>query len=59
MDQRQYVEVMNDVVMPWIKKTYGDKDIVYCFQQVCLTFPSFTLDLLKLRFDNMKIGSLI
>ena len=33
VDQRQYVEVMNDVVMPWIKKTYGDKDIVYCFQQ--------------------------
>ena len=34
VDQRRYMEVMNDVVVPWIEKTYGEKDIVYCFQQV-------------------------
>ena len=34
VDQRQYVEVMRDVVQPWIQETYGDKNIVYCFQQV-------------------------
>ena len=34
VDQRHYVEVMNNVVLPWVEETYGDKDIVYCFQQV-------------------------
>ena len=33
VNQAHYVEVMNDVVLPWIEATYGDKDIVYCFQQ--------------------------
>ena len=35
VNQRHYVEVMDTVVWPWIEETYGDKDIVYCFQQVC------------------------
>ena len=34
MNQRHYVEVMDTVVWPWIEETYGDKDVVYCFQQV-------------------------
>ena len=34
VNQRHYVEVMDTVVWPWIEETYGDKDIVYCFQQV-------------------------
>ena len=34
VNSEQYVDVMNDVVLPWIDATYGDKDIVYCFQQV-------------------------
>ena len=25
VDQRHYMEVMNDIVMPWIEETYGDK----------------------------------
>ena len=25
---------METVVLPWIEKTYSDKDVVYCFQQV-------------------------
>ena len=34
VNQRHYIEVMKEVVMPWIQSTYGDKNIVYCFQQV-------------------------
>ena len=34
VNQRHYVEVMDTIVWPWIEETYGDKDIVYCFQQV-------------------------
>ena len=34
VDKSHYIEVMNDIVIPWIERTYGDKDVVYCFQQV-------------------------
>ena len=33
VDQAHYIEVMDTVVIPWIKKTYEDKGVVYCFQQ--------------------------
>ena len=34
VNQRHYVEVLKEVVLPWIEETYGDKNIIHCFQQV-------------------------
>ena len=34
VNQKHYVEVLEEIVLPWIQSTYEDRDIVYCFQQV-------------------------
>ena len=34
VNHAHYLEVMSEVVLPWIDATYGDKEIIYCFQQV-------------------------
>ena len=48
VNQAHYVEVMNDVVIPWVQKTSGDKDIVYCFQQVvCVPCNSSSINTTK------------
>ena len=33
IDQAHYMEVLEEVVIPWIKTTYDDKNIIWCFQQ--------------------------
>ena len=45
VNQDHYMEVMSDIVEPWIKETYGDKDIVYCFQQACSVNLLLLLDI--------------
>ena len=34
INQEVYMQVLEEVVLPWIKTTYEDKNIAYVFQQV-------------------------
>ena len=33
INQEHYIEVMSEVVLPWLQETFGDRDVAYCWQQ--------------------------
>ena len=34
MNQDHYIEILEEVVLPWIRSTYDANDVIWCFQQV-------------------------